>query len=502
MEIKYNIIYTMTELTVSELQNQLTIARKEINNLRQQLTTLNHVHRKEIETVAKQLEKFQCPSCRSNKTVVQTRTEDSQNDNNQHYDFKTKYIGVIKTNFPEKRGTPRQPGICHDSIAKLTLNNDVFTNPEHSIEGLQEFSHMWILFHFHKNDSTHVRAKVAPPRLNGIRMGVFATRSPHRPAPIGLSLVRIDRILENTIYFSGVDMIDQTPVIDIKPYIPQYDSPNMAQLFYPEESVPDYFDSGVDLVNNMAGSSRSTGNGVGSTSSNQNGIAQTSRSNRRGEIDIRNAESMIGTGNVSNDIRIVSSDIRNVRNDISHLENDIRHLQNDIQTYANPESRQELEGQENERRDLILGAPSNENLNLRNEEPLFNRSASRMGEREAPDGEEEESPSTAATSSQITTPDGRVRVPPWIDNAPVVRLTVSFKDRALAQLAQLGSEGEEKKTTITNVLREDPRSVYLRERWGSHCYVFRIAELYVSCKFNDSNHSVTVYQVFQNEGEE
>lgn len=82
-----------------------------------------------------------------------------------------------------------------------------------------------ILFHFHKNDSTHVRAKVSPPRLNGLRMGVFATRSPHRPCPIGLSLVKIDRIMENTIYFSGVDMIDQTPVLDIKPYIPQYDNP-------------------------------------------------------------------------------------------------------------------------------------------------------------------------------------------------------------------------------------------------------------------------------------
>lgn len=60
-------------------------------------------------------------------------------------------------------------------------------------------------------------------------------------------------------------------------------------------------------------------------------------------------------------------------------------------------------------------------------------------------------------------------------------------------------KGEEKKTTITNVLKEDPRSIYLRERWGSHCYVFRIAELYVSCKFNQDAHSVTVYQVFQNE---
>lgn len=87
-----------------------------------------------------------------------------------------------------------------------------------------------ILYHFHKNSATHVRAKVSPPRLNGIKTGVFATRSPHRPSPIGLSLVKIDRIIQNTIYFSGVDMVNQTPVLDIKPYIPQYDNPECLNM--------------------------------------------------------------------------------------------------------------------------------------------------------------------------------------------------------------------------------------------------------------------------------
>lgn len=84
-----------------------------------------------------------------------------------------------------------------------------------------------IIFHFHDNDSTHVRAKVSPPRLNGEKRGVFATRSPHRPCAIGMSLVKIDRIMDDTIYFQGVDMINGTPVLDIKPYIPQYDNPNV-----------------------------------------------------------------------------------------------------------------------------------------------------------------------------------------------------------------------------------------------------------------------------------
>ncbi|RZC39716.1 nef-associated protein 1, partial [Asbolus verrucosus] len=132
-----------------------------------------------------------------------------------------KYIGTINTDFPEKRATPRQPVICSDLIAKLTLNNEVFTNPNHALEGLQEFSHIWIL------------AKVSPPRLNGARTGVLATRSPHRPNPIGLSLVKINKIVGNNIYFSGVDMIDGTPVVDIKPYIPHYDNPVMINLLEP-----------------------------------------------------------------------------------------------------------------------------------------------------------------------------------------------------------------------------------------------------------------------------
>lgn len=83
---------------------------------------------------------------------------------------------------------------------------------------------MWVIYHFHKNTS-HPKAKVAPPRLGGERVGVFATRSPHRPCPIGLSLVEIERIESSFISFNGTDMVDGTPVLDIKPYIPFYDSP-------------------------------------------------------------------------------------------------------------------------------------------------------------------------------------------------------------------------------------------------------------------------------------
>ncbi|CAH0551319.1 unnamed protein product [Brassicogethes aeneus] len=385
----------------SYLQKQLEIARREINNLRQQITSLNHVHKKECDSIYDKLKTWQCMECRSKQNNTNSNTNITYNQN----DFKCNYIGKITTQFPEKRGTPRQPGICSEMVAKLTLNSEVFTNPNHALEGLQEFSHMWILFHFHKNDSNHVKAKVAPPRLNGVRTGVFATRSPHRPCPIGLSLVKIDRIFENVVYFSGVDMINDTPVLDIKPYIPQYDSPSFC-------------------------------------------------------------------------------------NNVSISENDDTYITRDLPSTsgANLSITRVLDGEENK------VTQSGTHINL--EETIFARSTSRIGEREAPDGEEEENP---INIPPMNVSENEIRIPAWINQPPVSRLNVLFKERALLQLAELGEEGEEKKTTIMNVLREDPRSIYLRERWGSHCYVFRIADLCVSCKFNDANFTVTVFQVFENE---
>ena len=78
---------------------------------------------------------------------------------------------------------------------------------------------------FHLNAQDAVKAKVKPPRLNGQKVGVFASRSPHRPCPIGLTLAKVEGIDNGTLHVSGVDLVDGTPVLDVKPYIPQYDCP-------------------------------------------------------------------------------------------------------------------------------------------------------------------------------------------------------------------------------------------------------------------------------------
>ncbi|XP_052032407.1 tRNA (adenine(37)-N6)-methyltransferase isoform X2 [Apodemus sylvaticus] len=137
----------------------------------------------------------------------------------------TEPIGYLESCFSAKIGTPRQPSICSHSRACLKIRKSIFNNPEHSLMGLEEFSHVWILFVFHKNGHLNYKAKVQPPRLNGAKTGVFSTRSPHRPNAIGLTLAKLEKVEGGAIYLSGIDMIHGTPVLDIKPYIADYDSP-------------------------------------------------------------------------------------------------------------------------------------------------------------------------------------------------------------------------------------------------------------------------------------
>ena len=150
-----------------------------------------------------------------------------------------KPIGVVQSCFKQKFGTPRQPGVVSRSVAEIVI--DPIWQPEISLEGLEQFSHLWVIFEFHQNGKYEFHAKVHPPRLQGESIGVFATRSPHRPNPLGLSLVKILKIFDDRVLISGVDIIDQTPVYDIKPYLPQIESvpTAMAQLLEqnPEKQV-------------------------------------------------------------------------------------------------------------------------------------------------------------------------------------------------------------------------------------------------------------------------
>lgn len=131
-------------------------------------------------------------------------------------------IGYIQSCFQDKFGTPRQPGLVPNSRAWIRFEKT--WQPEISLQGLEAYSHLWVIFHFHQNGNERFHAKVHPPRMNGESIGVFATRSPHRPNPIGLSLVKIESIKDGVLEISGIDLVDGTPVLDIKPYLPSVES--------------------------------------------------------------------------------------------------------------------------------------------------------------------------------------------------------------------------------------------------------------------------------------
>lgn len=142
-----------------------------------------------------------------------------------HFQFPA--IGIIHSCFKEKFGIPRQPGLAPLAQAQLELLAP-YDDPT-AIEGIETSSHIWVQFVFHANSRETWKPKVRPPRLGGNKsIGVFATRSPVRPSPIGLSVVKLDGVEKRDgkllLNLSGVDFLDGTPVLDIKPYVPYVDS--------------------------------------------------------------------------------------------------------------------------------------------------------------------------------------------------------------------------------------------------------------------------------------
>ncbi|XP_077381592.1 tRNA (adenine(37)-N6)-methyltransferase [Festucalex cinctus] len=207
---------------VDKLKQQVSVMRKEIKNLRQMLETATRAHRKHLLSIESAVSKVGVLEPKKSQPPPPPTSSQAALE---HGRIQTLPIGYIHSCFSEKNGTPRQPTVCGSSRAELRLQHSVFNNPEHALVGLEQFSHIWVIFLFHKNGHLSHKAKVKPPRLNGERVGLYSTRSPHRPNALGLTLAKLDRIVGDTIHLSDIDMIAGTPVLDIKPYIPDYDSP-------------------------------------------------------------------------------------------------------------------------------------------------------------------------------------------------------------------------------------------------------------------------------------
>lgn len=143
-------------------------------------------------------------------------------------DIKMKIIARMNSDFDSKFGIPRQSGLV-DSLQSTIIFEPAFRNKD-AIRGIETYSHLWLIWQFSESVRNDWSATVRPPRLGGnVRMGVFATRSPFRPNELGLSCVKIigteDTENQGTvIHVSGADLLDGTPILDIKPYIPYADS--------------------------------------------------------------------------------------------------------------------------------------------------------------------------------------------------------------------------------------------------------------------------------------
>jgi tRNA-Thr(GGU) m(6)t(6)A37 methyltransferase TsaA len=137
-------------------------------------------------------------------------------------------IGTVSSPYAEKFGIPRQPGLVNAARSVIRLNgNPLLREAARDLDG---FSHLWVIFVFHEHLGHEWNPRVRPPRLGGARkVGVLATRSPHRPNPIGLSVVRLERVDLDApggpeIHVRGADLLDGTPVLDVKPYIAYADA--------------------------------------------------------------------------------------------------------------------------------------------------------------------------------------------------------------------------------------------------------------------------------------
>ncbi|MDB2447306.1 tRNA (N6-threonylcarbamoyladenosine(37)-N6)-methyltransferase TrmO, partial [bacterium] len=137
------------------------------------------------------------------------------------------HIGHISSDYKQRFAIPRQPGLSASAVSKVYLDSKYSLD---SVKGLDDFTHIWVVFHFHDTKGKGWKEVVRPPRLGGkIGRGVFATRSPFRPNSIGLSVVKLisfykeEKTKRVVIEVAGGDFLDGTPVFDIKPYVPYAD---------------------------------------------------------------------------------------------------------------------------------------------------------------------------------------------------------------------------------------------------------------------------------------
>lgn len=211
----------------NEMEKQCEELKKEVASLRAKLKTQNESSRASTSCDGSSGENELSPSSRNRKPTVEEDILDG---------LLVKRIGTIRSIYRLCVGTPRQGLLAPNARGCIELEKLGDSSTASSVSGLEGYSHIWILFVFHLNtksrNSKRIKTKIAPPALGGEKVGIFATRTPHRFNPIGMTLCKLDRIErikhnkreKVVLHISGLDLVDGTPVLDIKPYVPVYDS--------------------------------------------------------------------------------------------------------------------------------------------------------------------------------------------------------------------------------------------------------------------------------------
>ncbi|KAL1520371.1 hypothetical protein AB1Y20_021958 [Prymnesium parvum] len=209
---------------VRSLAIQLKAARSEISKLHKRVNALNNTVKQELAAVRRDALR---------QSALRPSFPADPNGLVGQQVFPMAPIGYIESCFVYRNGTPRQPGLARAARSRLKVAWG--DHPAHTTAGLDEFSHVWLLFVFHNNrGESVVKSKAKPPRLDGAAVGIFGCRTPHRPNAIGLSLVKLECVEGDVLHFRGADLIDGTPVLDVKPYLAYADAPPQQEIRCPE----------------------------------------------------------------------------------------------------------------------------------------------------------------------------------------------------------------------------------------------------------------------------
>jgi len=357
--------------------------------------------------------------------------------------FTYKPIGHVKSVFQGKSGTPRQSGLSKHARASLTVNRAHFNNPDHSLLGLEGFSHVWLLWVFHADSGVAIKAKVAPPRLSGTRVGVFSTRSPHRPANIGLTLAKVEHVKGDTITMSGIDLIEGTPVLDIKPYIPAYDTV--------ERSIEDLAEED-DIAAEEVEEEKT--------------LENMSKNDQRADELLQRLQA----GEEGIKVKPVG--------EVEHRENLL-----DFVSWATG------------------GSPAERTEGSIGEESEDNTRHSTRGTRDDPEGGQNKDVGSMKSnqSGEVENPgetgrkeEKQVYVPDWIAN-PDADLAVVFSSRAEQDLDNIDlspcnwlRSAQELRGLVTDMMRADPRSVYRKNRGSDRLYFTTVDTVHVTAWYDDS----------------